>query len=160
MLTFINTRLRGIHTIKAFNKYSPEEKRYRKRSEELLEIGKQYQKVASSIQSVIPALTYLMLGILMWYVYYLKSFNDKNEVRLTCIDDKALALGTAGMKNANETIQLSDKIEWATTMIPRIGSNAKGDGNFFKGSIDEIGLVRNNVTDEALLQAFNTILIP
>ncbi len=77
MLTFINTRLRGIHTIKVFNKYSPEEKRYRKRSEELLEIGKQYQKVASLIQSIIPALTYLMLGILMWYVYYIKSFNDK-----------------------------------------------------------------------------------
>ncbi|MER3318349.1 MAG: ABC transporter ATP-binding protein [Allomuricauda sp.] len=73
ILSFINTRLRGIHTIKAFNKYTPEEKRYRKRSGELLEIGKKYQKVASSIQALIPALTYAMLGILMTYVYYSKN---------------------------------------------------------------------------------------
>jgi len=86
ILSFVNTRLRGIYTIKAFNKYTPEEKRYRKRSEELLEIGKQYQKVASSIQAIIPALTYLMLGILMLYVYYIKSVKD------TTVDQSALLI--------------------------------------------------------------------
>lgn len=86
MLSFINTRLRGIHTIKAFNKYTPEEKRYRKRSEELLEIGKQYQKVSSAIQAVIPALTYFMLGILMTYMYYIKSTKD------TTVDQSALLI--------------------------------------------------------------------
>ena len=78
MLTFVNTRLRGINSIKAFNKYTPEEKRYRKRSEDLYGIGKDYQKVASLIQSVIPALTYIMLGILMMYVYYSKSGFDQS----------------------------------------------------------------------------------
>ena len=73
MLSFVNTRLRAILSIKAFNKYTPEEKRYIKRSEKLYAVGKQYQKVVSLIQSIIPFLTYLMIGLLMWYVYYLKT---------------------------------------------------------------------------------------
>jgi ABC-type multidrug transport system fused ATPase/permease subunit len=72
MLTFVNTRLRAILSIKAFNKYTPEEKRYIKRSEKLYAVGKKYQKVVGLIQSIIPFLTYLMIGLLMWYVYYLK----------------------------------------------------------------------------------------
>ncbi|MBN4070848.1 ABC transporter ATP-binding protein, partial [Olleya sp. AH-315-F22] len=35
MLTFVNTRLRAMLTIKAFNKYPPEEKRYNRRSDKL-----------------------------------------------------------------------------------------------------------------------------
>ncbi len=72
MLSFVNTRLRAILSIKAFNKYSPEKKRYIKRSEKLYTAGKKYQKVVSLIQSIIPFFTYLMIGLLMWYVYYLK----------------------------------------------------------------------------------------
>ena len=76
MLTFVNTRLRAILSIKAFNKYTPEEKRYIKRSEKLYAVGKKYQKVVGLIQSIIPFLTYLMIGLLMWYVYYLKTNHD------------------------------------------------------------------------------------
>jgi ABC-type multidrug transport system fused ATPase/permease subunit len=76
MLTFVNTRLRAILSIKAFNKYTPEEKRYIKRSEKLYVVGKKYQKVVGLIQSIIPFLTYLMIGLLMWYVYYLKTNHD------------------------------------------------------------------------------------
>ena len=73
MLTFVNTRLRSIMTIKAFNKYKPEQKRYVKRSEKLYHVGKQYQRVVSLIQVIIPMLTYTMLAVLMWYVYFLKT---------------------------------------------------------------------------------------
>ena len=73
MLTFVNTRLRAIHTIKALNKYSTEEKRYTRRSEKLFLLGKKYQLTVSLIQAIIPALTYTMLAVLMWYVYYLKT---------------------------------------------------------------------------------------
>lgn len=73
MLTFVNTRLRAIFSIKAFNKYTPEGKRYNKRSEKLFVVGKKYQRVVSLIQSIIPLLTYLMLALLMWYVYFLKT---------------------------------------------------------------------------------------
>lgn len=73
MLTFVNTRLRAIFSIKAFNKYTPEGKRYNKRSEKLFVVGKKYQRVVSLIQSIIPMLTYLMLALLMWYVYFLKT---------------------------------------------------------------------------------------
>ncbi|WP_456463018.1 ABC transporter transmembrane domain-containing protein [Lutibacter sp.] len=72
MLTFVNTRLRAIISIKAFNKYTPEKKRYNKRSEKLYNVGKKYQQVISFIQSIIPTITYLMLALLMWYIYTLK----------------------------------------------------------------------------------------
>lgn len=73
MLTFINTRLRAISSIKVFNKYTPEEKRYNNRSDKLYDIGKKYQLIVSLIQSIIPMLTYLMLALLMWYVFHLKT---------------------------------------------------------------------------------------
>jgi len=76
MLTFVNTRLRAMLSIKVFNKYTPEEKRYVKRSDKLYTVGKKYQRVVSLIQSIIPMLTYLMLALLMWYVYYLKTSKD------------------------------------------------------------------------------------
>jgi len=76
MLTFVNTRLRSILSIKVFNKYTPEEKRYIKRSDKLFAVGKKYQRVISLIQSFIPMITYLMLALLMWYVYYLKTSRD------------------------------------------------------------------------------------
>ncbi|MBW1299054.1 ABC transporter transmembrane domain-containing protein [Aquimarina litoralis] len=69
MLSFVNTRLRGILTLKAFNKYQPEEKRYRKRSNTLYDIGKSYAKIISIIQAIIPAITYSMLGIIMLYIF-------------------------------------------------------------------------------------------
>lgn len=76
MLTFVNTRLRAISSIKAFNKYTPEQKRYNKRSENLYTVGKKYQQTIGLIQSIIPAITYLMLALLMWYVYYLKTMEE------------------------------------------------------------------------------------
>ena len=78
MLSFINTRLRAMLSIKAFNKYTPEEKRYNKRSDKLYAVGKKYQLIVSLIQSIIPMLTYLMLALLMWYVFYLKT--SKNHL--------------------------------------------------------------------------------
>ncbi len=76
MLTFVNTRLRAMLTIKAFNKDTPEEKRYNKRSKKLFDIGKKYQLTVSLIQSIIPMATYFMLAFLMSYVYFIKSNKD------------------------------------------------------------------------------------
>ncbi|TDO03199.1 ABC transporter transmembrane domain-containing protein [Sunxiuqinia elliptica] len=73
LLTFVNTRLRAMASIKAFNKYYIEQKRYAKRSERLYQTGKKYQAVANLIFSVIPAFTYLMIALLMWYVYHVKT---------------------------------------------------------------------------------------
>ncbi|WP_109433987.1 MULTISPECIES: ABC transporter transmembrane domain-containing protein [Aquimarina] len=77
MLTFVNTRLRGILTLKAFNKYQPEEKRYQKRSDHLYTIGKRYAKIVSLLQAIIPAITYAMLGIIMLYVFISAKNPDK-----------------------------------------------------------------------------------
>lgn len=70
MLSFVNTRLRGIKSLKAFNKYTPENKRYRKRSQRLFSAGKKYAGTVSLIQAIIPAMTYAMLGVIMIYVLY------------------------------------------------------------------------------------------
>ncbi|MBL4653705.1 MAG: ABC transporter ATP-binding protein [Flavobacteriales bacterium] len=75
MLAFVNTRLRAMLTIKAFNRYTPEEKRYTKRSKNLYAVGKEYQQTLNFINAIIPMLTYLMLAFLMWYVYFLKTDN-------------------------------------------------------------------------------------
>ena len=88
-----------------------------------------------------------------WYFVALR-FNENNEVTLTCLDRNASANGVAQLKKASETFKISDKLQFPSTMLPRIGSNAKGDGNFFEGSIDEIGLTNNYVPDEALFKAY------
>ncbi len=77
MLSFVNTRLRGIMALKAFNKYQPEEKRYRKRSDTLYDIGKRYTKIVALLQASIPAITYSMLGVIMFYVF--SSANSDNK---------------------------------------------------------------------------------
>ncbi|MEM0940128.1 MAG: ABC transporter ATP-binding protein [Bacteroidota bacterium] len=68
MLSFVNTRLRAVASIKAFNKYNPENKRYRKRSEQLYIIGKKYSGTVALLQASIPAITYGLLGITMAFV--------------------------------------------------------------------------------------------
>ncbi|MGB5820171.1 MAG: ABC transporter ATP-binding protein [Saonia sp.] len=77
MLSFVNTRLRGILALKAFNKYQPEEKRYQKRSDNLYDIGKRYAKVVSLLQAIIPAITYGMLGVIMFYVFISAKDTDR-----------------------------------------------------------------------------------
>ncbi len=77
MLSFVNTRLRGIMALKAFNKYQPEEKRYKKRSDTLYGIGKRYTKIVALLQASIPAITYSMLGVIMFYVF--SSSNSDNK---------------------------------------------------------------------------------
>jgi len=76
LLTFVNTRLCAIMSIKMLNKYSIEQKRYVKRSKKLFAIGKKYQLTVGFIQSIIPALTYIMLALLMWYIYYIKTTQE------------------------------------------------------------------------------------
>ncbi len=80
MLSFVNTRLRGILALKAFNKYQPEEKRYRKRSDKLYLIGKRYSRIVALLQALIPAITYTMLGGIMWYVFHSSNNPDKTTL--------------------------------------------------------------------------------
>ena len=76
MLSFVNTRLRAMSSLKAFNKYTPENKRYRKRSEKLYGIGKKYAGTVALLQASIPALTYGLLGIIMVYVLHGSTYQD------------------------------------------------------------------------------------
>ena len=73
MLSFVNNSLRSILSIKVFNKNVPFEHRYNKRSLKLLDIGVKYQHITALINAVIPFITYLMVGITMFYIYRLKN---------------------------------------------------------------------------------------
>lgn len=72
MLSFVNNSLRSILSIKVFNKNVPFEHRYNKRSLKLLDIGVKYQHITALINAIIPFITYLMVGITMFYIYRLK----------------------------------------------------------------------------------------
>lgn len=73
MLSFVNNSLRSILSIKVFNKNVPFEHRYNKRSLKLLDIGVKFQQITALINAVIPLITYLMVGITMFYIYRLKN---------------------------------------------------------------------------------------
>lgn len=73
MLSFVNNSLRSILSIKVFNKNVPFGHRYNKRSLKLLDIGVKYQHITALINAVIPFITYLMVGITMFYIYRLKN---------------------------------------------------------------------------------------
>ncbi|MDP3359975.1 MAG: ABC transporter ATP-binding protein [Lutibacter sp.] len=73
MLAFVNNALRSILPIKVFNKNVPFENRYNKRSLKLLDIGVKYQHITALINAIIPFITYLMVGITMFYIYSLKN---------------------------------------------------------------------------------------
>lgn len=73
MLAFVNNALRSILSIKVFNKNVPFENRYNKRSLKLLDIGVKYQQITALINAIIPFITYLMVGITMFYIYSLKN---------------------------------------------------------------------------------------
>ncbi|NAS11861.1 ABC transporter transmembrane domain-containing protein [Poritiphilus flavus] len=68
MLSFVNTRLRAMISLKAFNKNTPENKRYHKRSTSLYQIGRKYANTLALMQASVPAITYTLLGVIMVYV--------------------------------------------------------------------------------------------
>ena len=70
LLSFVNATLRGILSLKAFNRLAPEMSRYVKRSTKVYEAGIRYHQVRSVIMAVIPGLLYLMLFAILYYTYY------------------------------------------------------------------------------------------
>lgn len=78
LLKFVTSRLQGLITIKAFNRFVPEMDKYRKRVDKLLHLGKNYQRVTSVIGAVIPFGLYFTIGMVMWVSMYLKTYNGNS----------------------------------------------------------------------------------
>ena len=87
-------------------------------------------------------------------------FGGDNKVSLTCLSGNSKNIGMASLTKASDTFQAEGKIGFKRSVLPRVASNANGDGNFFIGSIDEIGLVRGWLTDAELLEAYKKMLNP
>ena len=88
MLSFVNKRLRGVVSIKAFNKEKPEYNKFERRSRRLLASGIQYHRVSSLIHVIIPTLLYTMLGGILFFAYYQKLHNQlvvEEGTLLTCL---------------------------------------------------------------------------
>lgn len=69
LVSFVARGLRGMLSIKMLNRESVEMKRFAKRSHKLLRLGKTLRLVQSAITSLIPAMSYLVLIVILWYVW-------------------------------------------------------------------------------------------
>lgn len=72
LLSFVNTRLRTISSIKLLNRHQPENLKFLKKSNFLHIYGISYQKITAGIRTIIPTVMYLMLAVVLFTVYYLK----------------------------------------------------------------------------------------
>ena len=78
LLSFVNTTLRSILSLKAFNRLPPGMTRYTKRSLKVYNAGIRYHQVRSVIMAVIPGLLYLMLFAILCYTYYQQQWGQAN----------------------------------------------------------------------------------
>ncbi len=79
LLSFVNTRLRGIGSIRQFNKEKPETGKFLKISNKVLKAGIDYQKITAFIRTFVPASMYLLLAMVLALAYYLKNLNEQIE---------------------------------------------------------------------------------
>ena len=76
LLSFVNTTLRSILSVKAFNRLNPEMNRYKVKSEKVYRAGIRYHQINSVIMAIIPGLLYVMLFAILYYTYYQYEFGD------------------------------------------------------------------------------------
>lgn len=72
LLSFVNSGLRAILTVKIFNKIRFMRRKYFRKSEKVYKLGIRYQFLSAVINSVIPSLLFFMLAMILVYVYYQK----------------------------------------------------------------------------------------
>lgn len=70
LLSYVNSTLRTILSIKVFNRQTPESNRYAKRSEKVYGAGVQYNRIHSIVMAVIPGLFYVLLFAVLFYTNY------------------------------------------------------------------------------------------
>ncbi|MFQ5447478.1 MAG: ATP-binding cassette domain-containing protein, partial [Saprospiraceae bacterium] len=72
MLSFVHERLLAISTIKAFNKEVPERKKFAKHSARLYDSGLKFQAIYSFIYTLVPGMSYMVLGLVLLVIFTLK----------------------------------------------------------------------------------------
>jgi ABC-type multidrug transport system fused ATPase/permease subunit len=68
LLKFVNSRLRAIESLKAYNKEKPESKKFAKRSASLLKHGRRYHAFHTLVQSAASTYVYMLIGSLFFLV--------------------------------------------------------------------------------------------
>lgn len=72
LLSFVNRTLLNISSVKAFNRYAIEKKRFDKRSHKIYKFGISYQALMSLVQTIVPLILYLSLASVLYLTYILK----------------------------------------------------------------------------------------
>ncbi|HFA48185.1 MAG TPA: ABC transporter ATP-binding protein [Bacteroidetes bacterium] len=70
LLAFTNTRLRGMQSVRLFNKEMPELAKFSRRADRILDAGIHYQKITSLINALVPGMLYLLLAALFAFIYF------------------------------------------------------------------------------------------
>ena len=81
-------------------------------------------------------------------------FDDKHKATVTVLSQGDTSRDRSVVAANSESFQLSAKRAYTGAMLPRVGSNATGKGNFLEGSIDEIGFARTGGADAAVFEVF------
>lgn len=76
ILSFVSDRLKAIAAIKVFNRYTPEEKRYQKKSTELYRAGVIYARREAFLEAIVPLAIYSILGLTMGFAFVLVNEKD------------------------------------------------------------------------------------
>lgn len=85
-LGFVTTRLNALLTIKVFNRESPEQQQFDKRSLALFQNGIRYYRWYALITSLLPFLLYTMLGFILFIAYQL------NQQQTTSIEGSQIII--------------------------------------------------------------------
>ena len=72
LLTFVNARLRAMHSIQYFNKENPEYGKFIKKSNRVFDAGIEYQKITAFMKTLVPTSMYIMLGLVLGAVFFYK----------------------------------------------------------------------------------------
>ncbi len=69
LLAFVSERLRAIASLRAFNRYTPEILKFKKKSDGLYEIGSRYHAIYQLIYTIVPGLLYGVLTATLVVIY-------------------------------------------------------------------------------------------
>ena len=79
LLSFVNRTLLNISSVKAFNRYAIEKKRFNKRSDKIYRYGIEYQILINLVQTIVPFILYLSLAVVLYFTYIFKNQSNGLE---------------------------------------------------------------------------------
>lgn len=146
LLDFVSERLHRQSVIQALNREGPEISKFRKRSEKLTHAGREYFRIEAFIRTLIPALLYLLPGLL--FIWLEDSSQQSGRLPLESLSLGALlviAMVPIFRRTARVTVhwelgKLSFRKLLLVMNLPKAETSSKPDLQFNEGLIEIKGL--------------------